>query len=143
MKSRGFNTNLCDQIRSERKETKEKFLKNIFDIHSHTTNPSNNLGLCDITTGDIDFLKHRLFIDIFPDVIENTPPSYDDVISKVRLQTSIGLPNPFLKKRQYLSEIQNILRRFFLEDFSIIKQFYYPSATFLRTQIRSSGVKCG
>jgi hypothetical protein len=141
LKSRGFDISLCDEIRSSKKHAKEKFFKNISDIYSHTTNESNFLGLCSVHNEHIKFISYRLAIDIYPVFHKPLRPKQDDILSATRLSTSIGLPNPTIRKRDYLDNIRFAVNSFYSEKLSIKDTFLYPSATFLRTQIRLSGIK--
>lgn len=138
----GFDMSLVHQVRQEAKNVQETFLSQVNEFLSICTNRSKFLGLCKITQNELDFLNTVLPGQIFPKGIPIfTKPDITDVIDSVNLKASVGLPNPFVKKRDILADIYGHLSRFFDGTLSSNDIFNYPAALFTRLQIRSSGLK--
>jgi hypothetical protein len=140
-KSYGFDTSLAESISQDILNTKPQFLKNIQAVHSTISNRSYFRGLCGITPKHLEFLTFRIGKDLFPTFISPSYPTFDDVRSSIRQGTSSGLPNPFLSKRSILNDILNVLNKFYSKTLKPSDILQWPSATFLRSQIRSSGLK--
>lgn len=140
--SHGFDMSLYHQIVSEAKNTKRSFLSNIKEASLLYCNPKKNLKLCGLTQSHLNFISYRFKLDVF-DSNSGTfkRPSTQDVLDSVNLSASQGLPNPYLKKRDVISDIQGVLSSFNSKRLKFSDIFSYPSAIFMRSQIRSSGLK--
>jgi hypothetical protein len=64
-----------------------------------------------------------------------------EVLSRVNLRASQGLPDPSLKKRDVLDELHELLDKFYSKSLKTADIILYPTATLMRLQIRSSGLK--
>jgi hypothetical protein len=143
--SRGFDMSLADKVRKEIKHGKERFLNNILKINSLTFNKRYNRGLCGISQESLSFLCQKatemVFVNDFSKFLSSSRPTSDEILFQINKTASQGLPNPFIKKRDILDNLSQILDDFLSRKLKPSDVFYYPSATFSRTQIRASGLK--
>jgi hypothetical protein len=137
-KSRGFDMSTCDIIRNSTNLTRSKFLESVTDFIDSTT--SRDEKSCNITEDEIHFLRERFHL-LIPLQAKFVFPSLEDLVSSINKSASIGLPNPFIKKRDMLDVISKTYTRVMSEDLRPSDVFRYPAAAFLRLQIKTSGLK--
>jgi hypothetical protein len=142
MKSCGFDMTLANKVFLQNQKISSMFFENLEYFNKTCLNKTKNKYMCGIKTTHLDFISSKIINDVFGAQNPNfIAPSKQDVLDAVNKRASIGLPNPFIKKRDYLDEIDAFLTLFLTEKLKITDLFEYPSATFVRLQIRTSGLK--
>jgi hypothetical protein len=142
-RNRKFDLSLDRQIKKENLNVQEKFLSNIESCKGIITCRNKSEDYNEITANDLKFLDSRILIDMFPghNLSNFVRPTIGEVLSRVNLRASKGLPDPALKKRDILDELQWLLGSFYSQDLKTADIILYPTATLMRLQIRSSGLK--
>lgn len=141
-KSKGFDMSLANKIKEQVKNTKTEFFKQIHNFEESCCDRTKFKGLCGITQKHLDFICSRFMDDVFPNhTPEFTKPTIDEVLDQLNKKASMGLPNPFVKKGDVLDLIREYLEKFYNGTLRPSDIFTFPSAIFLRLQIRESGLK--
>jgi hypothetical protein len=141
LKAHGFDMSLADDIMSYRDRTQEVFLQNIKDLHLLISNVKSHRGLCGINKHHLRFIESEVFAKLFPSHRTAIIPDLGSVYDAIRFSTSSGLPQPWLRKRDIKFQLLDLLKLLYSKELKIEDILGWPSATFLRNQIRTSGLK--
>jgi hypothetical protein len=141
-KNRGFDMSLADKVRKTRKRSKDIFFENISMLLKLSSNPSTRFEV-KLDDGVLDFLTYRFKIDFLGggDLPTFEYPSWEQVLYAVNKTASSGLPNPFIKKRDFIHDFHSIYNSILSGKFKHSDVFRFPAAAFLRSQIRLSDLK--
>lgn len=140
---KGFDLSLYYKIKSENENTRSTFFDNLISCHSTITSKSKASEYNEITCEDLKFLEYRIINDMFPNHVLSsfTRPTIDELIFRINLKASQGMPEPKFKKRDVLNEIIYLVTKFYKGDLKISDIILYPTATLMRLQIRPTGLK--
>lgn len=134
----GFNMELCDLIRLQNLRVESEFIKSISLFVRFVTNKKHKRQ----TLNEFDLqIVNREFSSICPSGVGFRFPTFDELVYAMNKSASIGLPNPFIKKREVLDQLKSIYKKLIHCELKPSEVFSYPAAAFLRLQIKSSGLK--
>lgn len=138
----GFDMSLSKTLRNTLPNARKLFLKNLQEKFSSFSNRKNFKGMCVISQQELDFAVLTLERLVFPDGMKRfKTPILNELLAGVKWSASMGLPKPWIKKRDLVSTLDAIYRDFMKQELSITNLFKYPTAAFVRYQIRGSGLK--
>lgn len=144
-KRSGFDMSLADKVRLTVESSKIIFKKNLLEYYKSTVAISKNLKMCRITPNKINFLSNLFLKQVLRTDILNKSvfikPTIMDLLNAVNKTASMGLPYPSIKKREILNHLNLHLEKFYQGNLKPSELFRYPSAVFVRSQIRSSDLK--
>lgn len=140
LKSKGFNMSLCDSIRNSNDNIPEQFFRSVDKVISNYKTPDKSDRYKFLKDEHFRFIEFNLY-NLFPKGLSFSTPTESDLIDAVNKQASIGLPNPYLKKRSVLNELRIIYQQFIRGNLTYSQIVRYPSSAFMRLQIRASGLK--
>lgn len=139
----GFDMSLSDTLRKTLPDARKMFLENVKSKFNSFSDSKNFKGMCCISQGELDFALSTLDRLVFPGKhkVEFVLPTLSELLANVKWSASMGLPTPWIKKRQLRSSLEVMYLEFLKQRLSITNLFKYPTAAFVRYQIRQSGLK--
>lgn len=141
-KNSKFDMSLVDQVRTELQNVRTTFFKQITGFSASCLDRTKFRGLCGINQSHLDYVASKFMLEVFKtDSPSFIRPTIDEVLAQLNLKASMGLPDPFIKKRDSIDLIKEHLTKFFNSELSPNDVFTFPAAIFLRLQIRESGLK--
>lgn len=140
--SAGFDMQLSATVKKTIKQARNIFLDNIAQKFSSFSDIKNFKGMCCISQSELDFALFTLDRLVFPDGHKNfVLPTIQELQDSVKWAASMGLPTPWIKKRDLYATVECVIRDFYSGKLSVTDLFKYPTAAFARYQIRKSGLK--
>lgn len=142
-KESGFDMSLSDKLRTTLPDARKMFLENVKSKFNAFSDSKNFKGMCCISQGELDFALSTLDRLVFPDwnKAKFSLPTLSELLANVKWSASMGLPTPWIKKRELRSMLEVAYIDFLKQKLSITNLFKYPTAAFVRYQIRQSGLK--
>lgn len=144
IKSKYYNKSFVDQIHQAVGESKKTFLDNLRNAQSimsvdHFVRVSESEHL---------YALDKIFYDVFGNNTTSYRPSFEEVIQTMNLRASIGLPTPWVSKRQSIEFIKEIYYKIVNHKLNLDEEFLNLvgnvaplTAAFVRMQITNSGLK--
>jgi hypothetical protein len=139
-RSRFYDKKFMQIVEEQANSTKDKFFENIRtaqSLYSKRFDSSYNQS-------DLDYICKMLDSQVFCDTYSYTVPTIDEVIQKQNSKASVGLPTPWLKKGQLVTQFRNVLTLFYEEKLdmsTLLKGTEFFSGAFKRSQVTDSGLK--